>query len=251
MSATASKQSAERRAGEEADALDRARGDVGCGQLAGVPRELRQKRCLGGTERRPGERGDDREPVDEECWAVGEDHAGGDDDECCANEVGGDHHGAPGVPVGERRRKRRHDRHEEVPHDRQHADSGRATLAVRVDGDGDGVRPVADDGSGERGLETPERRVAKDVCQRADRRARVVGHPAQVSAPLDICATPSHPARRCAGQRDQRVRSPTPGSSSPSSSNIRCTPGSANVRGSGREAAAAPTRGCRAGAPSG
>src|SRR5207302_2201188 len=52
-------------AGEEADALDRRRGDVGCGEVSGIVGELGKKRRLRGPERGGADACEDGESVDE------------------------------------------------------------------------------------------------------------------------------------------------------------------------------------------
>ena len=89
------------------------------------------------------------------------------DDQDGAVEVAGHHHPLAGIPVGEGRDERRRERHQGQPDGREDADGLRAPHAVRPDGDGRGVGPVADQRSRERQLEAAQVAVDEHRLQRA------------------------------------------------------------------------------------
>jgi hypothetical protein len=151
---------------EKADALDRRGRDVRGGELLDVVRELRQIGRLRGTERRHGERTEDRKRKDGEPVRAGrdEDPAGRDDHR--SREVGADHHEPPREPIPEHGRERCDERPQDVSEDSDDTDRRRAAVLVCVDGERGRVRPVTDDRPRPRELDPPEPGIAKDAAQR-------------------------------------------------------------------------------------
>ena len=135
----------DRRPGEEADALDRRRHDVGARQLARIARQLRQQGGLGRPERQREdgrERGRRRRSVAAGASAAisaapaATTAARARSDQIITSRRG--------EAVGERREQRAEHRHHDVAGDAEHADGRRPALLVGPHRDRDRVGPVAD-----------------------------------------------------------------------------------------------------------
>ena len=154
---------------EDADALDRARGDVGRGQLLGCAGQRGNEGSLGRTER--GRRNTDEtgDHVDDDGARIGVGRDGGAADEQCPYEIGHDHDETPVVTVSEEGRERRGERGREPARQADDADRRGAALLVGVDDDGDAVGPGSDQRSGPRELDPAEVRVRKNLPKRPTR----------------------------------------------------------------------------------
>ncbi len=163
-------QPAERRPEERADALDRARGDVRCGELGRRPHEPREQRGLGRTEHGADDLRDGDRRVDDRRRAVRSDDPRGDEHQREAREVARDHDPDAREAVDERRRERRRQRGGHQPDQPDDADGRRAALIVRVDAERDEIGPAAEDRARPRELEAAKRRAGKDRAERRERR---------------------------------------------------------------------------------
>ena len=163
--------------GEAHHALDRARRHVGRGQLGRCPGQGGEDGGLRGPEGRGDDGNESGNGVEHpdagaaEGRHRGTGHGGG------ADQVGGEHHDHPVVPVaqdgGERRRqrRRRHTNDEEEP------DAGGAVRVEGEDGESDRRSPVAELRPGERELESPQARVAEHLAKRCERLPRPLSQP--------------------------------------------------------------------------
>ena len=152
----------ERRAAEQGDAVDRACHCVRCGQFARVAGKRRGERRLGGTERRRGDRGGDREEVDHHGRSAEQDSETCNGDEHDAREVRYEHHALPAVAISEHPGERRCERCRDEARQEHEPDRSLAADVVRINRDGDQVGVVPEDRRGPRELEPAQVRVFED-----------------------------------------------------------------------------------------
>ena len=163
----------ERRSGEHGDALDPAGDGVRRCQLLGRARERRRQRGLRRAERRRRDGGRDREsrtrPTGRRRRRRATAAAPTSDD---PGDVREQEHPLPRIAVAEHARERRDERGRDQPGEEDEPDGLLAADAVRVDGDRDEERVVADDRCGPGELEPAQVRVPPDGRERAEQSPR-------------------------------------------------------------------------------
>jgi hypothetical protein len=158
--------SGEQRPDERTDAGDRAGGHVGGRQLARGASQIRQQRALRRAERESHHTAQDRQRVDGDRRAVGDDDHRRHPDQGGAHQVGGDHQPTPVQAIGQDRDERCQHCQREVADDAERAECGGAPALVGVHRHRHDERPVSDHRPGEGEVEPSQRRVVEHTTDR-------------------------------------------------------------------------------------
>ena len=160
---------ADRRPGERPDALDRARGRVGRGQLVGRPRQAREHRRLGRGERRGEHPADADQPVGKGGRPVGGRDQRDDGHQPDADEIGRQHHLTARAAVADHGDERCCERRRQHPAEHRDADRRRAARVEREDRERDGVPPRSGERPDGGQFQAAEPWIGEDRPERPDR----------------------------------------------------------------------------------